>query len=63
MNGISEAGSMAEAVRQAAAHASAGDVVLLAPACASFDWYSGFEERGRAFRDSVNGLAEVRGKQ
>lgn len=50
---ISEAGSMEEAVRQAARAAAPGDIVLLAPACASFDWYSSFEERGRDFRRCV----------
>ncbi len=54
--GITEAGSMEEAVRQAAAVARPGDAVLLAPACASFDWYSGFEERGRDFRRCVAAL-------
>jgi UDP-N-acetylmuramoylalanine--D-glutamate ligase len=55
---ISEASSMAEAVRQAAEAADPGDVVLLAPACASFDWYAGFEERGRDFRRCVEELVE-----
>ena len=50
---ISTAASMPEAVEQAAAAAAPGDVVLLAPACASFDWYRSFEERGRAFKDAV----------
>jgi UDP-N-acetylmuramoylalanine--D-glutamate ligase len=53
---ISEAASMSEAVRQAASSAAPGDVVLLAPACASFDWYSSFEERGRDFRRCVEEL-------
>jgi UDP-N-acetylmuramoylalanine--D-glutamate ligase len=57
LKGISEAGSMREAVRMAADAASPGDVVILAPACASFDWYAGFEERGREFRRCVEELA------
>jgi UDP-N-acetylmuramoylalanine--D-glutamate ligase len=54
---ISEASSMREAVQMAVDVASPGDVVLLAPACASFDWYAGFEERGRDFRRCVEELA------
>jgi UDP-N-acetylmuramoylalanine--D-glutamate ligase len=50
---ITAAGSMPEAVEQAAAAAAPGDVVLLAPACASFDWYRSFEERGQAFKHAV----------
>jgi UDP-N-acetylmuramoylalanine--D-glutamate ligase len=42
-----------EAVRNAAAVAEAGDTVLLAPACASFDQYRDFEARGDDFRDAV----------
>ena len=41
---------LAEAVRAAAADASPGEVVLLAPACASFDSYRDYEERGEHFR-------------
>jgi UDP-N-acetylmuramoylalanine--D-glutamate ligase len=47
---------LAEAVRAAAADAKAGDVVLLAPACASFDAYGDFEQRGEHFRSLVEGL-------
>jgi UDP-N-acetylmuramoylalanine--D-glutamate ligase len=57
---ISTADSMDEAVSQAALAAAPGDVVLLAPACASFDWYGGFEERGRAFKAAVAKLAGER---
>jgi len=50
------AGSVEEAVRRAAARARPGDVVLLAPACASFDQFSDYAERGRAFRRAVEAL-------
>lgn len=50
--------SMREAVQQAAAAAEPGDVVLLAPACASFDWYRSFEARGQDFKAEVHRLAE-----
>ncbi len=43
-------GDLETAVRAAAHDASAGDVVLLAPACASYDQFRDFEERGDAFR-------------
>ena len=44
------------AVRAAAADATAGEVVLLAPACASFDSYRDYEERGEHFRALVEEL-------
>ncbi|MCU0308693.1 MAG: UDP-N-acetylmuramoyl-L-alanine--D-glutamate ligase, partial [Thermoleophilia bacterium] len=43
-------GTLDAAVAAAAAAARPGEVVLLAPACASFDQFGGFEERGEAFR-------------
>jgi UDP-N-acetylmuramoylalanine--D-glutamate ligase len=45
-----------EAVRILAAGAQTGDVVLLAPAAASFDLYSNYEARGRDFRQIIRGL-------
>lgn len=51
-----EAGSLEEAVRVAARTAVAGDVVLLAPACASFDMFRDFEDRGNRFKEIVKGL-------
>ena len=45
-----------DAVRRAAAASSAGDVVLLSPACASFDAFESFERRGDRFRELVGGL-------
>lgn len=50
--------TVAEAVAAAAAAARRGDVVLLAPACTSFDQYSSFEERGGDFRAAVRRLPE-----
>jgi UDP-N-acetylmuramoylalanine--D-glutamate ligase len=47
---------LGEAVATAAADARAGEVVLLAPACASFDAYRDFEERGEHFRELVDAL-------
>jgi len=46
----SMAADMSDAVAQAAVLAEAGDVVLLSPACASFDMYQNFEQRGDDFR-------------
>jgi UDP-N-acetylmuramoylalanine--D-glutamate ligase len=55
---IVEAGTIAEAVRAAYREALAGDTILLAPACASFDQFSGYEERGRVFKQLVRALEE-----
>ena len=49
--------SMEEVVRAARSLAQSGDIVLLSPACASFDWFHDFEERGRVFKEFVNGLS------
>lgn len=48
--------SMASAVAQAAAAARPGDTVLLSPACASFDWYGSYGERGDDFAAAVKSL-------
>jgi UDP-N-acetylmuramoylalanine--D-glutamate ligase len=47
---------MSDAVGRAFAAAKPGDVVLLAPACASFDMYESFEHRGRVFKETVSSL-------
>jgi UDP-N-acetylmuramoylalanine--D-glutamate ligase len=52
------AGSMEEAVRTAAGIAEEGWIVVLSPACASFDMYDDFEHRGRVFRDSVSKIVK-----
>ncbi len=53
---VMTAGSMEDAVRAARTLASRGDVVLLSPACASFDWFENYEQRGRVFKEIVNSL-------
>jgi UDP-N-acetylmuramoylalanine--D-glutamate ligase len=50
---VSEADSMRAAVRQAFALARPGDVVLLSPACASFDMFRDYEHRGDVFREEA----------
>jgi UDP-N-acetylmuramoylalanine--D-glutamate ligase len=52
------ASDMDEAVEIAAQHAQAGDRVLLSPACASFDMYKDYVERGQAFMDAVGRLTQ-----
>ena len=49
--------SMQKTVAVATALAHRGDVVLLSPACTSFDWFTDFEERGRVFKSTVQSLA------
>ena len=53
---VEKARSMEEAVRKGTALAAHGDVVVLAPACTSFDWFENFEHRGRVFKEIVNRL-------
>ncbi len=48
--------TMAEAVKRAQTVAVSGDLVLLAPGCASYDMFSGYEERGRVFAECVQSL-------
>jgi UDP-N-acetylmuramoylalanine--D-glutamate ligase len=50
------AGTIESAVKQATAVAKSGDIVLLAPACASFDQFQNYEHRGRVFKDLVLAL-------
>ena len=54
---VAHAATMQEAVMQARYLARPGDVVLLSPACASFDMFSGYEERGQVFTNAVLELA------
>ena len=53
---IAEADDLRDAVDVARSLAGRGDVVLLSPACSSFDEFSGFEERGRAFKAYLDEL-------
>ncbi len=55
------ASSMEEAVEMASGVAEEGWLVVLSPACASFDMYDNFEHRGRVFRDSVMKLVKENG--
>ena len=55
---VHRAASMGEAVREARSAASAGGVVLLAPACSSFDMFQDYADRGRAFKAEVKTLGE-----
>jgi UDP-N-acetylmuramoylalanine--D-glutamate ligase len=54
--GFARAGTLERAVAEAAAAAVPGDVVLLCPACASYDQYANFEQRGDEFRRLVEAL-------
>ena len=54
---VTESGTLDQAVRDAAAAARPGEVVMLSPACASFDQFSDYEARGDAFRRAVEGLS------
>jgi UDP-N-acetylmuramoylalanine--D-glutamate ligase len=55
---VKSCGDMAAAIAYASARVVSGDVVLLSPACASFDQYSGYNERGRHFKSLVRQLEE-----
>ncbi|WP_380873896.1 UDP-N-acetylmuramoylalanine--D-glutamate ligase [Sphingomonas sp. DBB INV C78] len=53
---VTESGTLEQAVKDAAAAAKPGEVVMLSPACASFDQFRDFEARGDAFRAAVEAL-------
>jgi UDP-N-acetylmuramoylalanine--D-glutamate ligase len=53
---VVSSGTIESAVRQASDSAVPGDIVLLAPACASFDQFQNYEHRGRVFKELVRAL-------
>ncbi|MGA7168711.1 MAG: UDP-N-acetylmuramoyl-L-alanine--D-glutamate ligase, partial [Candidatus Sulfotelmatobacter sp.] len=53
---VVHAETLEKALRKANAVAQPGDVVLLAPACASFDQFKSYEHRGKVFKEIVRGL-------
>jgi UDP-N-acetylmuramoylalanine--D-glutamate ligase len=53
-----DARSMQEAVERAYGAAAPDGIVLLAPACASFDWFRDYAERGRAFKEEIARLRD-----
>lgn len=55
---VVHAETLENAIRRANAVAEPGDVVLLAPACASFDQFKNYEQRGRLFKEIVQALTE-----
>jgi UDP-N-acetylmuramoylalanine--D-glutamate ligase len=57
---ILHAETLENAIRKAHATAQPGDVVLLAPACASFDQFKNYEHRGKVFKEIVAGLATAK---
>ena len=53
---IVQAGTLESAIQRAASVAQPGDIVLLAPACASFDQFRSYEHRGQVFKTAVQEL-------
>jgi UDP-N-acetylmuramoylalanine--D-glutamate ligase len=57
---VMHAETLENAIRQASEAAVPGDIVLLAPACASFDQFRNYEHRGKVFKEVVHRLVEVK---
>ncbi|RYF26256.1 MAG: UDP-N-acetylmuramoyl-L-alanine--D-glutamate ligase [Comamonadaceae bacterium] len=60
---MTDAASMPEAVQLATERAHPGDAVLMSPACASFDMFTGYEHRARVFCEAVQALAHEAGHE
>lgn len=56
VNELVESTEMGDAVKKSFHFATSGDVILLSPACASFDLFKNYEERGEKFKEAVNNL-------
>ena len=54
--------SLLEAVQQSAANAVPGDIVLLSPACSSFDMFQNYQHRGEVFRQAIRALEQTAGR-
>jgi UDP-N-acetylmuramoylalanine--D-glutamate ligase len=57
---IVHAETLENAVKRASESAQPGDIVLLAPACASFDQFRNYEHRGKVFKDVVKAMATAK---
>jgi len=57
---VVHAETLENAIRKASAAAQSGDIVLLAPACASFDQFKSYEHRGKVFKEIIGGLAATK---
>jgi UDP-N-acetylmuramoylalanine--D-glutamate ligase len=57
---VVHAETLENAIRKAHATAQSGDIVLLAPACASFDQFKSYEHRGKLFKEIVTGFATAK---
>ncbi len=55
---VTQASSIKEAVEMGFENSKSGEVVLLAPACTSFDMFENFEHRGQIFKEEVKKLSE-----
>jgi UDP-N-acetylmuramoylalanine--D-glutamate ligase len=57
---VIDAGDMFDAVARATAMCSAGDAVVLSPACSSYDMFDNYGHRGRVFREAVSAVGALR---